>query len=107
MALHTKTSQRYPIYMLLPQITPLRSTASHFRVRGHFEKSALNDPKMTLNTKKVNGPKMALNTKRSKVHIHIKITLEAQISGCLPLRPAAFELLAILRQMHQMTQTDR
>ncbi len=33
----------------VPNFTPFRSTASHFWDIGHFEKSALNDPKMTLN----------------------------------------------------------
>ncbi len=47
-------------YPRVPNFTLFRSTASHFRVTGHFETSEQNDPKM------------ALNTKRSKVmHIHI------------------------------------
>ncbi len=36
---------------LSPKITPLSlSTTSRFRVTGHSETSALNDPKMPLNT---------------------------------------------------------
>ena len=50
-------------YPRLPNFTPFYSTANYFQVTGHFEITALNDPKM------------ALKTKRSKVsHIHFRTT---------------------------------
>ncbi len=55
-----------------PNFSPCRSMASRFRVATwHFQISALNDPKMTL------------NAKRSKLpHIHVKITHRSQVSLC-------------------------
>ncbi len=48
-------------------------------------------------------PKMTSNTKGSKVpHTHITMAHDSQISICFALRPAVFELHAILRQVHQM-----
>ena len=61
-----------------------------FWVTGHFETSAVNDPKMTLNTKRSNIP-----------HMHITTVAESQISIRFTLRPAIFELQAILRQVHR------
>ncbi len=56
----TLKGQKYPMYILqLPRVTdftPFRSTASCSRVTGHFETSALNDSKMTLNTKRSKVP---------------------------------------------------
>ena len=64
--------------------------ASRFRLAHHFETSALNYPKMTI------------NTKRSKVsHICCRST-ESQISLLFTLQKAVFELQAILRQVHWM-----
>ncbi len=86
MILNTKRLQ-------LPQSPKFHSIlASRFRVKGHFETSALNDPNMTLNTKKI------------KIH-HISCCIrpESQISLHCALWPAAFVSQAILRQIHQMT----
>ncbi len=55
--------------------------ACRFRVTGHFEISAQNDPKITLNTARSDVP-----------HIHTRTTPEFQISFRFPLRPAIFEL---------------
>ncbi len=65
---------------------------SRFRVTGHFEKSAQNDPKMTLNP-----------TSSIVPHIFITTVPESQISLRFALRPAFFNIQAILRQVHQMT----
>ncbi len=43
-------------YLRVPNFTLLRSMASRFWVTGHFEKSALNDPKMSLNPTRSNLP---------------------------------------------------
>ena len=48
-------SQRYCLYVLLVPLrvsnfNPLHSTASHCRLKGHYDQSAPNDPKMTLYT---------------------------------------------------------
>ncbi len=65
--------------------------ANRFRDAGHFETSASN------------GPKMTLNSTWSKVpRIHITITPELQISLFFTLWLVAFELQAILRQ-HKIT----
>ena len=40
----------------VPNFTPFRSTTSSFRDTGHFETSALNDPKLTLNPARWNYP---------------------------------------------------
>ncbi len=60
-----------------------------------FETSALNDPKMILNTKTSKVP-----------HIHVTTSPESQISPRFTLCSSVFELRAILRQVHQMTQND-
>ncbi len=58
----TLQGQRYPIYVLLeycpwvPNFSRFPSTTSCFRVLGQFETSALNDPKMTLDTTRSNTP---------------------------------------------------
>ncbi len=70
-----------------PNFTPIHSTASNFQLAGHFETSAPNDAKMTLNTKRSNAP-------------HILQLLPAppprpQIS-LLALQPAVFQVQAIL-----------
>ncbi len=59
---------RVPIYTCynyprVPNFTPFHSTTSCFRVTGHFKIRTLNEPKMTLNTKKSKGP-----------HIHVTTT---------------------------------
>ena len=58
MILNTKRSKVPPytcnIYPWIPNFSPLHSTANRFRVTGHFETSPLNDPRITLNTKRSN-----------------------------------------------------
>ena len=77
----------------LENFTPFSSTAIYFRDTGDFETSAPNEPKMTLNTKR---PKV--------LHMHITTTPPPQpMSRGFALQPPAFELLAILRQIQQMT----
>ncbi len=77
----------------VPNITPFHSTTSHFRVTGHFETSALNDPKMTLNTKRLKVP-----------HIHVTTTPQPQCSLCFTIRPPfLFWVTCHLRRVHQMT----
>ncbi len=47
----TLAAQTYMVHWCRnPNFDEFRSTTSLFRVTGHFETSALNDPKMTLNT---------------------------------------------------------
>ncbi len=94
MTLGTKRSQRYHTYVATTRESrisfplALQTTASRFGVSGHFETSAANDPKITL------------NTKRSKV-----LYLQPQTSLNFALRPAGFELQGILRctEWPQMT----
>ncbi len=64
---------------------PFFSTTSLFRVTGHYETSALNG-------------KVTLNTTRPKVAHICYYCPESQISVRFALRPAMFELQAILRQ---------
>ncbi len=45
-------------YSRVPRFTPFRFTTSRFSVTGLFEKSAPNDPQMTLNTTSSNVPNM-------------------------------------------------
>ncbi len=40
------------LFLESPSFSQFHSTASHFRVTGHFKTSALKDPKVTLNTKR-------------------------------------------------------
>ncbi len=55
----------------VPNFTPpVHSTGSSFRVTGHFERSAPNDPQMTLNTKKL-----------TVLYINVIRTPESQILG--------------------------
>ncbi len=54
---------------------------------GHFETSALNESQMTLNITRSYVP-----------HIYVTSILESQFSRHFALRPAVFELQAILRQ---------
>ena len=76
--------------------TPFHSMAGRFWVTGHFEISAPNDPQMTL------------YPRRSKIpQIHITTTSKSQISLRFALRPAIFELQAILKQVHLMTSKWR
>ncbi len=42
--------------LVSPNLTPFHSTTSGFRVTGHFETSALNDRKKTLNPTRLNVP---------------------------------------------------
>ncbi len=59
-------------YPRVTNFTPFHPTASHFRLMDHFVTSALNDPKMTL------------NTKRSKLpDIHITITPSPKFHSAL------------------------
>ncbi len=61
----TLIGQRYPIYMLqLPPSPKIRSVLLYgqpFWVTGHFETSAPNDIKMTLNTKRSKMPHIIYN----------------------------------------------
>ncbi len=75
-----------------PNFTSLHPTASRFRLTGHFETSALNDPKETLNTKR---PKV--------LYTGCISTLASQFSLCFALPLAIFELQAILRQVRRIT----
>ncbi len=72
--------------------TTFRSKASCFRVTGHLETSAPNDPKKNLNTKRWTVP-----------HIHVATTPEWQISLRFALRLAFIELWASLKQVHWIT----
>ncbi len=74
------------------QISVSHSTASHFQVTGHFDTSAPNDPKMTLNTKRSKEPL-----------IHVPSTPEPKISIHFALQSAVFQVQAILRNAQQMT----
>ncbi len=66
--------------------------ASHIKLQAilaHFEASAPNDPKMTV------------NTKRSKVpHIHVTTSPESRIFHRFTLRSPVFEEEGIWRQAH-------
>ena len=66
--------------------TPFRSTTSRFWNTGHFETSAPNDPKLTLN------PTLP----------YIGITTVPK-SHCFALQATIFKLQAILRQVHWTT----
>ena len=73
------------------KFTPFSSTTSCFWVAGHFKTSALNEPKMTL------------NTKRSKVpHIHVTTTPESRISIRFALRTFSSHM-PLLRQVDRVT----
>ncbi len=115
----------------------------HFLVIGHFDTSALNDPKMTLTTKRskapsytcdnyqrvphftphapfgskfcrilqaiwrqlsaLNDPNMTLNTKRSKApYVHMATTSVPNFT-LLHFTPRRFQVTGHLRQMHQTT----
>ena len=102
-----------------------------FRVIGHFETSAINDPQMTLNIKMsklprihvtvtpksqnfnrfrsawdkcTEWPKMTLTTKgQSYPYIPHITTQDFRISLCFTLRQAVIGLQAILRQVQRMT----
>ncbi len=67
------------------------SKASYFHVNDNFKTSALNDLKMTLDTKKLGASYSCFNYPR--VQISLRFTL----------RLAIYELQAILRQLHRMT----
>ncbi len=75
-----------------PNFTQFHSTISRFRDTGNFETSALNNCKITLNTKRSYRP-----------HIDVTSIQESQISLRFALRPDVFRILAILRQVHRMT----
>ncbi len=85
--LKTLIGQRYPIYILQvcqsPKLHSVCSTASCFWVTSHFEKSGLNDPKMTLNT--------FLGSKVS--HMSSTSSSEHKISMSFTLWPTVIELL--------------
>ncbi len=97
MTLNTKRSKVPKIHITttprLPNVNQFHSTAIFFQVKGHFVTNLLNDPKLTL------------NPKRSKVPPYIQVTAtpELQILLRCALKPAVFELQAILRQVHRMT----
>ena len=67
-----------------------RSMASHFWVATHLENSAPNDHKINLNTTRWNVP-----------HICVTSVYNNQISVSFALRPAVFDLQAILRKLHR------
>ncbi len=69
--------------------------ASRFPDRSHFDTSAPNDPKITLNTKKA----------KSVPHIYTKYPRLIH-SLRVALWQAVFELQAIFRQVHRITQND-
>ncbi len=74
-------------YPQLPNFSVFRTMTSRFADTDHFDTSALNDPKMTL------------NTKRSKViHIHIIPTIIPNLLYGLP-----FASQPIFRWIHRMT----
>ncbi len=79
----TLQGQMHPIYVTSiheSQIfSPFRSTSS-FRDTSHFETSALNDPKMTLNTTRWNVP-----------YICVTNVSESQISPHFPLWRTVFD----------------
>ncbi len=79
-------------YPRVKNFNPFRSTVSHVWVITYFETSTPNDLHMTLNTKRSNV-----------AYIHVTTTPESQISPCFSVRTVAFELQAILRQVHWMT----
>ncbi len=88
----TLQGQVYPIYVLPVSLSPkFQSTLlcdQPFSRSGHFETIAPND----LEPYKVKD-----------IHMYITSVPESQISVHFALRPAAFEIHFILRQMHQMT----
>ncbi len=95
LTLKSLKGHRYPVYCLplhqVPYFIPLHSMDSRCRVTEHFETSALNDPKMTL------------NAKTSKlIHTHILTTPPPRLPNVILWR-AIFELQAILRQVQWMT----
>ena len=87
-----KCSPYVLIVSLVPKCHPVLLYDSRFWDIGHFERSAQNDPKMTLNP-----------TNSNVLHIFITIVPESQVSLRFALRPAFFNVQAILRQVHQMT----
>ncbi len=95
----TLKCQRHPIYLLqLPQVQiPLRfAIQPAFSLdTGHFETSGPNDPKMTLNTKRLKMP---------HIHVCCITTPESRVSHFTPFRSTAslFPDKTILRQVHRM-----
>ena len=87
---------RYPIDMLqLPSSPKFQSVSlldQPFLVTDYFETSAPNDHQKTLNNKEWKAP-----------YTDVAISSESQPSIHFALRPALFELKAILRQVHRMT----
>ncbi len=73
-------------------VTPFRCTGGHFWVTGHFEMSAQNDPKVTLNT-----PIHTLYV--PPPHPTRQIPNVTRFRSA----PSLVELQAILRKMHWMT----
>ncbi len=84
------------VMLLLPPSSKSRSVSLYgqplFELQAIFETNVLNDPKMTL------------NTRRSKLpHIHVTTITQFQISLRFALWPSVFGLQDILGQMHWMT----
>ena len=101
MTLNNQRSKVAHIHMTYnsPRVTnfsPFHSTDSRFRVTDHFETSAPNYSKMTLNNKRLNV-----------FNIHVTSTPGPQISFRLALEPGVSELQAILRQVRRMTQNTK
>ncbi len=91
----TLQGQMYPICVTsVPksQISVLSLYGSHFRVTGHFEKSVLNDPKMTLNTTRLNV-----------WHICVTSIHESHILLSYALWSVIFDIQAFVRKVNRMT----
>ena len=56
-------------YSQVPNFIAFSSMASHFRVTGHFKRSASNDPQMTLKTKRSRVPHIHFTSIRPKFQI--------------------------------------
>ncbi len=54
----------------VPNFSPFPSATSGFRVTGHFETSARNDPKMALNTARSKVPHIVTNVTEHQMSSH-------------------------------------
>ena len=113
----TLKAQRYPIYdhyPWVPNYSPICSTASHFWVTGHFETLRGQSPKFhsaslyrrcfQVTDKCTEWPLNDLEHEEVKGALYICYNYPWVLNFTpFALRPAIFELQAILRQVHQMT----
>ncbi len=76
-------------------VTPFRSTTSRFWNTGEFETSVPNDPELTMNATRSYVP-----------HICVTSIQESHIPLIFALRPAVFELQAILTKSTEWPQKD-